>query len=142
MNVPPDLGTRASGNMTESRAAHSGVWPFILDNYLLLVAGTLIALLWANVNHSSYENFSHVLHFAVNDIGMAFFFALATKEIVEATLPGGALSSPREAGVPLLAAVGGMAAPAALYAGQVAIQHRPELMSGWAIPCATDIAFS
>ena len=31
---------------------------------------------------------------------MVFFFALATKEIVEATLPGGALATPREAAVP------------------------------------------
>jgi len=119
-----------------------GLWPFIIDNYLLLVAGTVGALLWANVDPSSYERLAHTLHFGVNDVGMAFFFALATKEIVEATLPGGALASPREAGVPLLAAVGGMAGPAALYAIQVTIADRPELMPGWAIPCATDIAFS
>ncbi len=50
------------------------------------------------------------LHFAVNDVGMVFFFALATKEIVEATLPGGAARFPREAAVPVLAAVGGMVA--------------------------------
>jgi NhaA family Na+:H+ antiporter len=118
------------------------VWSFIIDNSLLLVAGTIIALAWANVHRHSYEQLAHALHFAVNDIGMAFFFALATKEIVEATRPGGALASPREAGVPLLAAVGGMLVPASLYALQAAIDGRPELMSGWAIPCATDIAFS
>jgi NhaA family Na+:H+ antiporter len=101
-----------------------------------------MALVWANLDHDSYEAITHTIHFAVNDIGMVFFFALATKEIVEATLPGGALSSPREAGVPLLAAVGGMAAPASLYAIQATIDGRPELMPGWAIPCATDIAFS
>ena len=125
-------------------SSHSrpGLWAFIIDNSLLLVAGTVTALLWANLEHASYERFAHAIHFAVNDIGMVFFFALATKEIVEATLPGGALSSPREAGVPVLAAVGGMAAPASLYAIQVAINGRPELMPGWAIPCATDIAFS
>ena len=32
------------------------------------------------------------LHFAVNDIGMVFFFAIAAKEVFEATLPGGPLS--------------------------------------------------
>jgi NhaA family Na+:H+ antiporter len=122
--------------------ARSRLWTFIIDNSLLLVAGTLMALLWANLDHDSYEAITHTIHFAVNDIGMVFFFALATKEIVEATLPGGALSSPREAGVPLLAAVGGMAAPASLYAIQATIDGRPELMPGWAIPCATDIAFS
>ena len=125
-----------------SRKPRINLWTFIIDNSLLLVAGTVGALLWANLDHTSYERFVHVLHFPVNDIGMAFFFALAMKEIVEAMLPGGALASPREAAVPLLAAVGGMAGPAALYAVQVVIVGRPELMPGWAIPCATDIAFS
>jgi len=71
-----------------------------------------------------------------------FFFALAAKEIVEATLPGGPLASIRQAAVPLMAAVGGMIVPAALYTAQAAIAGRPDLMPGWAVPCATDIAFS
>jgi NhaA family Na+:H+ antiporter len=120
----------------------TGLWSFIIDNSLLLVAGTLTALVWANVDHGSYERIAHALHFAVNDIGMVFFFALAAKEIIEAMLPGGALASPREAGVPLLAAIGGMAAPAGLYLLQAGLDGRPDLASGWAIPCATDIAFS
>jgi NhaA family Na+:H+ antiporter len=119
-----------------------GVWRFIIDNSLLLVVGTVAALLWANLDHESYERVAHALHFPVNDIGMVFFFALATKEIFEATLPGGALASGREAAVPVLAAVGGMAAPAGLFALQAALTNHPELMRGWAIPCATDIAFS
>ena len=119
-----------------------GLWAFVIDNSLLLIVGALTALVWANTAHDSYEHFSHALHFVVNDIGMVFFFALATKEIVEATLPGGPLASPREAAVPLLAAVGGMAAPATLYVIQATLDGRPELMPGWAIPCATDIAFS
>ena len=120
----------------------TGLWSFIVDNSLLLVAGTVVGLIWANTAHDSYEPFTHVMHFAVNDIGMVFFFALATKEIVEATLPGGALSSPREAAVPVLAATGGMIGPASLYAVQVWLEGRPDLARGWAIPCATDIAFS
>jgi NhaA family Na+:H+ antiporter len=124
------------------RSSRASVWTFVLDNYLLLIAGTVVALFWANTDHEGYEQFAHALHFAVNDIGMAFFFALAAKEIIEATLPGGALASPREAGVPLLAAVGGMIGPAGLYVMQVTAIDRPELLSGWAIPCATDIAFS
>jgi Na+:H+ antiporter, NhaA family len=115
---------------------------FVLDNSLLLVAGTLTALVWANVDHASYEHLAHALHFAVNDIGMVFFFALATKEIAEATLPGGPLASPREAAVPLLAAVGGMVIPASAYAAQATLVDRADLLRGWAIPCATDIAFS
>jgi len=119
-----------------------GLWTFILDNSLLLILGAVVALGWANLDHASYERLTHPLHFAVNDVGMVFFFALATKEIVEATLPGGPLSSPREAGVPLLAAVGGMAVPAGLYLLLVDFSGRADLYPGWAIPCATDIAFS
>ena len=125
-----------------SHQQRQSFWPFIIDNYVLLVAGTVIALVWANVGHDSYEHFTHVLHFPVNDIGMVFFFALAAKEIVEATFPGGPLSSPREGAVPLLAAVGGMIGPACLYLGQAMIMGRLDLIPGWAIPCATDIAFS
>ena len=113
-----------------------------LDHSGLLVAGTVLALAWANVARESYERFAHALHFGVNDIGMMFFFALATKEVVEATAPGGALHSPRRSAVPLVAAVGGMVGPAAIYAALVLAFDRPELMRGWAIPCATDIAFS
>ncbi len=123
-------------------ADRTGLWAFVIDNSLLLIAGTLAALLWANLDHDSYEALTHPLHFAVNDIGMVFFFALATKEIVEATLPGGPLSSPREAGVPLLAAAGGMIFPAGIYVVLGTLQGQPEYMPGWAIPCATDIAFS
>jgi NhaA family Na+:H+ antiporter len=115
---------------------------FVLDNSLLLVAGTITGLAWANIDHAGYERFSHALHFVVNDVGMVFFFALAVKEILEATLPGGPLESPREAAVPILAAAGGMIGPAGLYVLQVAALGRPELMPGWAVPCATDIAFS
>ncbi len=49
-------------------------------------------------------------------------FGLADpRGMAEAMLPGGALASPREAGVPLLAALGGMMGPAGLYAIQVSL---------------------
>ena len=119
------------------------LWAFILDNSLLLVLGAVAALIWANVDYASYEHISHSwLHFFANDIGMVFFFALAAKEVFEATLPGGPLASPRTAATPLLAAVGGMVAPALIYLLLVSTTHHPELRNGWAIPCATDIAFS
>jgi NhaA family Na+:H+ antiporter len=114
----------------------------IIERSLLLVAGSVAALVWANLSHDSYAAFAHALHFAVNDIAMVFFFALATKEIVEATLPGGALASPKAAAVPLLAAAAGMIVPAACYWATAAATGHPELARGWAIPCATDIAFS
>jgi NhaA family Na+:H+ antiporter len=114
----------------------------VIDNSLLLIAGTVAALIWANTGFTSYEHFAHAWHFAVNDIGMVFFFALATKEVFEATLPGGALASPRESAVPLFAAVGGMAMPAITFFVLIHALQLPELSRGWAVPCATDIAFS
>ena len=115
---------------------------YVIDRSLLLVAGAAIALVWVNVFPASYDSFADAIHFVVNDVGMVFFFALAAKEIVEATRPGGALASKRQAAVPLLAAAGGMLVPAAMYASGAALIGRPELLRGWAIPCATDIAFS
>src|SRR5688500_14317839 len=117
-------------------------WKYVLDHSLLLLFGAIVALVWANASHDSYGRVVDTLRFPVNEVAMAFFFALAVKEIVEAVLPGGALAARGDASIPVLAAIGGMAAPAALFAIQVALQGRPELAPGWAIPCATDIAFS
>lgn len=115
---------------------------FILKNSLLLLAGTAAAVVWANLDLTSYDVVTHPLHFWVNDIGMVFFFAIAAKEVFEATLPGGPLASPRRALSPLAAAVGGMAAPAAIYLLLTSTLGPASLSRGWAIPCATDIAFS
>ncbi len=87
----------------------------MVENSLLLAGGTIAGMAWANLHQPSYSRFANSLHFLVNDVGMVFFFALAVKEIIEATLPGGALESPREAAVPILAAAGGMMGPAGLY---------------------------
>ena len=125
--------------MIETR---SKITSFIFDNSLLLLAGTVAAVVWANVDVGSYDGIAHPLHFWVNDVGMVFFFALAAKEVFEATLPGGPLASPRRALSPLAAAVGGMAAPALIYAALASTRGPDELIRGWAIPCATDIAFS
>jgi NhaA family Na+:H+ antiporter len=91
------------------------------------------------------------IHFVINDILMAFFFAIAGKEVWESLLPGGALSNPRKAATPLLATLGGIVGPAGLYllgvfiflsTGTVDSAAASDLSRGWAIPCATDIAFS
>src|SRR4029453_3225498 len=113
-----------------------------VNNSGLLVLGTTIALVWANLDHAGYVAFSHYLHFPVNEIGMTFFFALAAKEVVEATAPGGPLHSPRRAAMPLAAAVGGMLGPALIFVVLPIVFDRPNLERGWAIPTATDIAFS
>jgi NhaA family Na+:H+ antiporter len=112
------------------------------DLSLALPAGALVGLVWANLAGDTYTAFAHALHFGVNDVGMVFFFALAAKEVVEATAPGGVLASWRVAALPLLAAVGGVLGPALVYTGIVWLQSEPALARGWAIPCATDIAFS
>jgi Na+:H+ antiporter, NhaA family len=125
-----------------STSTATAVLQFILDNSLLLFGGALTAFVWVNLDHESYTRFSSATRFVVNDIGMVFFFALATKEVFEATLPGGPLSSWREGAVPVFAAAGGMAVPASLYVLGASYFARPELTPGWAIPCATDIAFS
>src|SRR3990170_3134864 len=125
--------------MTHGRSKLASV---VLDNSLLLVVGTIAAVAWANLDLASYDAVAHPLHFWVNDVGMVFFFALAAKEVFEATLPGGPLASPRRALSPLAAAVGGMVAPALIYLALAWTRGPANLTRGWAIPCATDIAFS
>ena len=128
--------------MAGSSHTRSKLARLIFDNSLLLVAGTITAVTWANLGLASYDRITHSLHFWVNDVGMAFFFALAAKEVFEATLPGEPLASPRHALSPLAAAVGGMVAPAVIYLTLTSTVGPTELSRGWAIPCATDIAFS
>src|SRR5438067_6582978 len=113
-----------------------------IDQSLLLPIGAVAGLTWANVASASYARFANACHFVVNDIAMVFFFALATKEVVEATAPEGALSSVRRAATPVWAALGGMLVPAMIYIAIVRVAGQPGLARGWAIPCATDIAFS
>ena len=91
-------------------------------------------------NSHGHHEFS--IYFLVNDLLMAFFFAIAGSEVWEALLPGGALSNPQKAATPLLATVGGLAGPAAIYIIGCYALGRGDITNGWAIPCATDIAFS
>jgi Na+:H+ antiporter, NhaA family len=115
---------------------------FIVSNSLLLPIGAVAALLWANTAPEVYFRFTGYAHFIVNDVGMTLFFALAAKEIVEATAPHGALHPISKAAIPVMAAIGGMALPAAIYFALVTAFDVPQLRRGWAIPTATDIAFS
>jgi len=107
-----------------------------------MLAGTGAALLWANIYPHSYEEFYHATHFLVNDVAMALFFALAAKEVWEALLPGGKLSTWGKASMPVVATIGGMAGPALVYAGGCYCFSQMDILRGTAIPCATDIAFS
>jgi Na+:H+ antiporter, NhaA family len=92
---------------------------------------------------SSGAHHGLTLHFLINDVLMALFFGMATKEVWESLLPGGALSNPRKAATPLLATLGGVVGPAIVYSvGVLMFSEWSVLGRGWAIPCATDIAFS
>jgi NhaA family Na+:H+ antiporter len=75
----------------------------------------------------------------INDGLMAIFFFLVGLELKREVLEG-KLKNPADVVLPGLAAVGGMAMPAALYV--MFNWNTPETISGWAIPAATDIAFA
>ena len=145
------------------------VWTFLTNYSLLLVFGALVALVWANIDPHSYHAFvdfelvhggpighlhddghGHVVrsitvHYLINDMLMAFFFAIAGKEVWEAiALRDGSLRG-RKAMTPLVATAGGMFGPIAVYLGIAAIMGSTTfnaVANGWAIPTATDIAFS
>ena len=145
------------------------VWNFVTNYSLLLIFGAIIALIWANLDAGSYHDFvefviiddffighahegadGHItrtltLHYLFNDVLMAFFFAIAAKEVWEAViLKEGSLRG-RKAATPLVATLGGMIGPIAVYLGLAAFlgSDTYEAVSrGWAIPTATDIAFS
>ena len=99
----------------------------VLEYSLLLPVGAIAALIWANTLAVSYAQFVHACEFVVNDVGMAFFFALAAKEVVEATVPGGPLHTWRRAAMPVAAAAGGMIGPALIYLAMVLISSEPAL---------------
>lgn len=142
------------------------VWNCISTYSLLLLTGAALALIWANTDPDSYQHLLHAvlwaaapigevqhtggavsrnltLQFFINDICMAFFFAIAAKEVWEGiALRDGELRG-RKALTPLIATAGGMIGPALVYLGLgSALGVFDQYAQGWAIPTATDIAFS
>ncbi|EJN37340.1 Na+/H+ antiporter NhaA [Pseudomonas sp. GM84] len=120
---------------------------------IVLLIAAVTALIWANSPAAaSYDAlwhapvtfgigslvFSQSLHFWVNDGLMTIFFLVVGMEI-RREIHEGALSSLRQATLPMAAAVGGVAVPALLY---LAFNHAPAEQQGWAVPTATDIAFA
>lgn len=120
----------------------------------LLLAATILALFMSNSSWSEYYNsllhYTFALHFfdtqfnisllhLTNEGLMAFFFLVVTLEI-KYELCYGALNSFSKACLPGIAAIGGMVVPALIY---IIINYRNAIaLQGWAIPTATDIAFS
>ena len=79
-----------------------------------------------------------VLHW-INDVLMAIFFFFVSLEIKREFLQG-ELSNPKQAMLPIIGAIGGMAVPAFFY---IVVNYSDSTtLNGWAIPSATDIAFS
>ncbi|MGE5358478.1 MAG: Na+/H+ antiporter NhaA [Bacteroidales bacterium] len=113
---------------------------FILDSLVVLPLGCLLALAWAAAGPESYYRFSHALEFTVNEVGIAFLFAVMTKEVVEATLPGGDLHPWRRAALPVAAAAGGVIVPVVVYIALLKQLDEPMLVQGWVVTSAIDVA--
>ncbi|GEM00403.1 Na+/H+ antiporter NhaA [Cellulomonas terrae] len=118
----------------------------------LLLAGTVVALLWANLAPASYTAVSDTvvgpaaLHldltlatWATDGLLAIFFFVVGLE--LKREIVAGELRNPRTAVVPIVAAVGGMLVPAALYLA-VNLTSPDGVARGWAVPTATDIAFA
>jgi NhaA family Na+:H+ antiporter len=112
---------------------------FVLDYLMALPIGCAAALIWVNTLPDSYFQFANATAFLVNDVGIVFFFALITKEVAEATLPGGVLHPWRRAALPVAAAVGGVVVSIASYLAFLQYVGEPMLMTGWVASCAVDI---
>jgi NhaA family Na+:H+ antiporter len=126
-------------------AAPPGIYPRlgkVAEEYLVaLPAGVLIALLWSAAHPESYYRMTFSASFLVNDVAMVFFFALITKEIVEATLPGGVLHPWRRAAMPALAAAAASIVSLTLFAFLIRAFDEPMLDRGRIAVLSVDVAF-
>lgn len=113
---------------------------------VLMLAATVIALIWANVGGHSYQLLRElrigplsVEHWASDGLLTIFFFVAGLE--LKRELTTGSLARPADALVPMVAALAGMIVPAGIYLtiNLTATGGRPE---GWAVPMATDIAFA
>jgi len=119
---------------------------------VVLLVATVAALVWANAAGDGYEAaWHHELRIGIGDAALAldlrhwvddalmavFFFVVGLE--IKRELVSGELQDRRAAALPVLAALGGVALPAAIFA--VTMRGTAE-SAGWAVPAATDIAFA
>jgi NhaA family Na+:H+ antiporter len=114
-----------------------------------LLTGVIIAIAWANLDPGGYHAFNTApligslsFHFIANELFMVLFFGIAAVEITQSCLPGGDLNPVSKALNPLLATIGGVLGPIAIYFGLNQLLGTPQLSNGWGIPTATDIALA
>ncbi len=114
-----------------------------------LIAGVVVALLWANIDYQSYYNILHYKffgnvdpHFLINDIFMLFFFGIAAVEITQSLLPGGDLNPIKKAINPLMATLGGIFGPITIFFLLNKVMGSTDYSRGWGITTATDIALA
>ena len=143
MNTSFDI-TQAIKNFF-SREEKSGILLLIFATLALIVVNSPLQSIYYDVKYASIPinlgdfNFTKSISHWVNDGLMAIFFFVIGLELKREILEG-ELSSFDRIVLPAIAAIGGMVAPALVY---FFINYdNPENMSGWAIPTATDIAFS
>lgn len=136
--------------MTTSNAAHATrtrrlrfprLRHFFLEYLLALPAGAALALLWSALDPERYYRFAVSASFLTNDVAMVFFFGLITKEVVEATAPGGALHPWRRAALAVVTSFAATALTLALFRLFVRVFGEPMLERGWASVLAVDVAF-
>ena len=113
---------------------------FIINSMLVLPLGCVVALAWANLLPESYYRFSHAMDFVINEVAIAFFFGLVTKEVVEATLTGGVLHPWRRAALPVAAAAGGVIVPIMIYLAFLSFVAEHVLPAAWPVTSAVDVA--
>ncbi|TDE90086.1 Na+/H+ antiporter NhaA [Occultella glacieicola] len=120
----------------------------------ILLAAAMVALVWANspwregyaelvalqVGPSALHLDLSLGAWAADGLLAVFFFVVGVE--LKHEFRAGSLSNPREAAVPMLAALGGMAVPAVFYVLVASVMGEPAALAGWAIPTATDIAFA
>ena len=123
----------------------SGILLIIFSILAIILANSELSDFYYSIKNSylsiNFESFQikETVHHWVNDGLMAIFFLVIGLELKREMI-NGQLSTFSKVLLPGIAAIGGMAAPAIIYI--IINKNNPLAMAGWAIPTATDIAFS